>query len=134
MSAVLRVFGAHLDVDRIRESVSPVKVESVWRVGEINRLGKHNSTSGVTVLLSDLEKSDEMVSQVNVVLNDLSPHLSEFIRDGTVGEVDFALFVGAMKSCSLVLESDTLRAIERGGLRIVVSAYPVEDSDGVGSG
>ena len=57
---------------------------SVWRVGELNRLGKHDSTSGVTLLLSDLENSDEMVAQVSAALSDLSPRVSELIRDGTV--------------------------------------------------
>jgi hypothetical protein len=127
MAAVLRVHGTNLDVDGVAASVPATMVQSVWRAGEVGRLGRLNTTPAITLLLSEAEK-DEMVADAARALNELLPRIAEFFGESAAAEVDFAVFVGARQPCSIVLEPATLRAIERHGLRLVVSAYPAEET------
>ncbi len=44
-------------------------------------------------------------------------------------EVDFALFVGAHQPRSIVLEPQTVQTMQQHGLRVVISAYPVDEDE-----
>jgi hypothetical protein len=133
VAAVLRVYGPCLDADRVVGSVSASKVQRTWRVGEMSRVGKANTTSGATLILSESGKSVQMVAEATEALNEVLPRIAEFLRDGALAEIDFSLLVDAMQPCSIVLERETLRVIEQYGVRLVISAYPVEEEDDVPS-
>jgi hypothetical protein len=129
MSAVLRVGGALLDVDRCLEWISEDKLEKVWRVGERGHLGKVKTTSGFSLLLSGAEDGQHVVREAVAAFLGVAQQVGDLVRAGATGEIDFALFVSAKRSRSIVFEPSILRVIEQYGVKIVVSAYPVAEDD-----
>jgi hypothetical protein len=129
MSAILRISGTTLDVDRVIGTVVDAKVQRIWRTGESSRLGPAHATSGINLLLSDSERATEMVVEAAGALSTLGPLFTEFMRQGATAELDFGIFVSAMQSMSIAFEPAILRIFEIHKLRVVVSAYPVSEDD-----
>lgn len=63
MSAVLRVGGANLDVDRCLEWLPQDKLEHIWRVGEERRKGEYRTTSGFNLLLAEADNSKALFEE-----------------------------------------------------------------------
>lgn len=127
MSAVLRISGARLDVDRLLRSVPANKLQHVWRVGERDRLGRANGTSGATLLLCECEGGQDVVVEALKSLDDVVPRIAPLLAEGAAAEVDFEVYVEATHPASIVLEPASIRALEGHGLRVVVSCYPVDE-------
>jgi hypothetical protein len=124
MTAVLRVHGADLDVDRCLAWLPADRLDKVWHGGEKGHRGKVATTSGFNLLLSDSEDREQLVREAVTTFLTVAEQVAELIRGGATGEIDFALFVEPMQMRSIVFEPETLRTIEQHGVRVVVSAYP----------
>jgi hypothetical protein len=132
MTAVLRVHGADLDVDGCLAWLPADRVEKVWHVGERAYLGRVSPDAGFNFLLSDAEDRDPLIREAVTTFLTIAENVAELIQAGATAEIDFALFVDAGGSKSIVFEPETLRTIEQYGAAIEVSAYPCAGDDEVG--
>jgi hypothetical protein len=127
MTAVLRVDGNHVDIDACLKLLPQERIESTWRTGEPDRLGRVSRTSGFNLLLSEEEDSQTLVSDTIRTLLSIADRLTDLFRDGATAEVDFALFIGPVAPGSIRLDADAMRPLVQLGIAIVVSAYPSGD-------
>lgn len=104
MTAVLRVFGDHLDVDQCRAWLPADRLDAVWRAGEKGYLGKVATTSGFNLLLSDSEDREQLVRETVTTFLTVADRVAELIKGGATGEIDFALFFDIDKALALVGE------------------------------
>lgn len=129
MLAVLRMWGPNLDLDRSVQQLPCENVQKVWRAGELGRGGKRNTTSGLTILLSDSDSGHEVVGAVANALLRMAPFIGEVTRHGASAQVDVALFVASSEPRSISFGPSVLRAMSQAGVEITVSAYPTEPDD-----
>jgi hypothetical protein len=128
MGAVLRICGLCLDVDECLKWISTQTLTHVWRVGDVPPVGAPSTTSGFNLLLSDADDR-RVVPEAVDALRSIAPQVSELIRRGASGEVDFEMFVAPDEPMSIVLEPTVLQTISEVGVGIVVSAYPVAQAE-----
>lgn len=129
MLAVLRVWGPMLDVDGGLRAFSHKNVQQVWRVGEVDRRGRVQSSSGFTILLCESESEQQIVERAANELAALAISVAEMTSSGARAQVDFALFVPSSEPRSITFESAVLQAMAQVGVSIVVSAYPSSDAE-----
>lgn len=129
MSAVLRVEGRDVDVDACASWMSPsVRIERVWRAGEIGRRGAINEMSGFSALLSEAE-GRQLVEEARRAFAEIADRVGDLVAAGARAAVDFAVFVGPREAQSLVVEPEFLFELSKHQVRLLVSAYPTAEDE-----
>ncbi len=129
MSAVLRVGGRDVDVEACASWMPPsVRIERVWRAGEVGRRGTINETSGFSASLSEAE-GRQLVEEARQAFAEIADRVGDLVTAGGRAELDFAVFVGPLEARSLVAEPEFLGELSRRGVRLLVSAYPTAEGD-----
>jgi hypothetical protein len=129
MSAVLRVDGLHVDVDACTAWMPPsVKIERIWRTGEVGRRGAISETSGFSALLSEAE-GHQLVEEARVAFAEIADRVGDLVKAGARAELDFAVFVGQEEARSLVAEPEFLSELGKHRVRLLVSAYPTAEGE-----
>lgn len=129
MLIVLRVYGSHIDVEACMQWLRPYQVEEVWRVGDIDLLGRTSGTSGFNVLLHESEDPKDGLQEAMIRFGEMSSEIEELVRAGASAELDIGIFIGASSPRSIEIGASTMSAISRVGATVVFTAYPVSDDE-----
>lgn len=130
VSVVLRVAHASLDLDACRKWLPSGQIARVWRLGETNRRGMVNATSGFTLDLAEGVAHGSVVRDAVDAFLELAEPIAELIRGGADAQVDFGLFVDVNgEPFNLCLPPAVLAVFERAGVTVIVSGYPCSDED-----
>jgi hypothetical protein len=127
VTAVLRVQGPQVDVDRCLAWLPKDRIDRVWRAGERRLGGRISVASGFSLLLAEGKDSEQVLGSALLVLETIAVDLAELTRDGANSELDLGLMVGADAPTSVRIPVDLLGKLHGFNISLVVGAYPCSD-------
>lgn len=127
ISAVLRVGGAHLDVDDCLRWLPEEKVDAVWRAGEPHPRRGVRAESGFNLLLAEGDDAGRVADEAARAFAAIASRIEELIRAGASAEVDFGLFISEGRDVSIRFEPQIVHAFAQRFVTILVSAYTCSD-------
>jgi hypothetical protein len=126
-TAVLRVQGKMVDVDRCLTWLPKDKVERTWRVGDRRYGGRISVESGFNLVLAEGSDGEQVLRDALIVLETIAAKIGELRRDGAESELDLSLMVSGDAPKSVHIPIDLLGKLHEFNVSLAVSAFPCSD-------
>jgi hypothetical protein len=128
-TAVLRVSGPELDLDKCLKWIPHASLELSWRVGEKKRNGEIRTTSGFNLLLGDGKDSSKVVEDTMKAFRIVASPLGQVVRSGASAEIDFALYIQRFQDQSILLPPEFMILVAEHAVSVIISGYPCSDEE-----
>ncbi len=129
-TAVFRTGGPDFDVDAFLTKSPGIRVESVWRRGEVVLSRRVRKESGFAAPIAESEDSHAVMESLSRFLSRCSSLIADLAASGATSVIDISLEVGSDRhyTRSLQFAPDVRRQLARLGVGLEISGYPVSDN------
>ncbi len=128
ISAVLRVSGAALDVDRLL-AARACQADRAWQKGSLDRHGRTRLTSAFNLSIIEAASAAQLRDAVHDFLTSKTAFLTDIRDAGGACELDLGVMVGPERMISFHLEPELLASLAAAGIALHVTAYPCAEDE-----